>query len=330
MYPFFIRNISIPDIVYIYLILSLILTVVSVIRMKYMSRKACGKWLAKQRIRQLSHQGRFRQYPIYSIQEIKEHKKRGAARLSVFFNDTGKTTKCVIVCPGGGYAHLDTWKDGYPVAAKLNQMGYTAFVLEYRAGFDCSSHAPMHDLAQAVRFIEARQDEFHVDMEGYAVIGFSAGGNLAGTFGTHAWGYDKYNARKPGCLILGYPWTNVNHWFQHPYWNVWVAVMGIWCSERGNICMFRQHFMNKKNRDSLCVQKWITDDYPPTYMFGGGDDILVPTAAHTDVLERALKSHNVPYMYEKFYGLTHLVGIALNTNAEGWLDNAVRFWKEHI
>lgn len=74
----------------------------------------------------------------------------------------------MIVCPGGGYAHCVTGEEGYPIAAKLNEMGYTAFVLEYRTGFHCSAYAPMEDLAQAVRYIEEHQEELNVRPENYA------------------------------------------------------------------------------------------------------------------------------------------------------------------
>lgn len=328
---FRILGFTLIQILEVYLILSFLLTVFSVLRMYVISSFACNKKKGLNRIEQLRAQGRFRQYPVYTMAEIAEKKKRGAVRLSVFLNDSGKRSRCVIVCPGGGYAHLCTTKEGYPIAARLNELGYTAFVLEYRAGLDCSSHAPMHDLAAAVRFISARADQFNVDMDGYAVVGFSAGGNLAGIFGSKAWGYEKYNAPKPGCLIMGYPWTNVNHWMKHPYWNIWVALMGIWLSERGNLYMFgpKGHF-NRKKRDSLCVQKWITPDYPPVYMFGGGNDVLVPTAAHTDVLAKALKDNGINYKYDKFFGLPHGVGLGCHTIAEGWLDTAVQFWEDAV
>ncbi|MCR4868779.1 MAG: alpha/beta hydrolase [Lachnospiraceae bacterium] len=324
-----IMGVTLIQILLIYLVLSFLLTFFSVLRMYIISDRASGKKLGSDRIKELKAKGRYRQYPIYSLEEIKEKKKRGAARLSVFMNDSGKKSRCVIVCPGGGYAHLQTKKEGYPIAARLNELGYTAFVLEYRAGLDCSTHAPMHDLAQAIRFIEARSGEFNVDMQDYAVIGFSAGGNLAGIFGTDAYGYDKYNVKKPGCLIMGYPWTNVNHWMQHPYWNIWVAMMGVWLSERGNMYMFGKHNFNRKKRESLCLQNWITDDYPPVYMYAGGNDILVPSASHTDVLAKALDDHQVVYEYEKFFGLPHGVGLGLKTNAEGWLEHALDFWEKN-
>ena len=315
----------------IYLILSLALTVSGLIRMYRIRRHAGRKDLGKSRMRELAAEGRFRQYPLYSPDEIRENKHKGAVRISIFPADDGDEKKpYVIVCPGGGYAHLVTSYEGYPIAARINELGYTAFVLEYRAGFDCSSHAPMHDLAKTVKFIEERADEYHVKKDGYAVVGFSAGGNLAGVFGTKEWGYERYGVRKPATLMLAYPWTNINHWIEHPYWNIWNGILGIVLSERGNIFMFGTQSFNRTKRDSICVQKWITDDYPPTYMFAGGNDVLVPSGSHTDVLAKELKAHNIPLMYEKFFAVPHGIGLGDGTNADGWLNRAIDYWQEQI
>ena len=319
------------ELVKFYLVLTFALTVFSILGMYFTEIFAYHKKAGKKRIQELMDQGRFRQYLIYSIEQIREKKKRAVVRISVFPSDREGKSKVVIICPGGGYSHLCTEGEAYPVAARLNELGYTAFVLNYRVKFNCSSHAPMQDLAQAVHFIEKRQDFFHVDITDYAVIGFSAGGNLAGIFGTKEYGYEKYEAMKPGALILGYPWTNVNHWIIHPYWNIWVGLLGIWLSERGNIYMFGfGHHFNKEKRDSLCVQKWITSDYPPTYMFAGSNDVLVPSGAHTDIMAKALEANQVPMMYEKYFGIPHGIGIGYKTPAYGWLEKAITFWQEQI
>ncbi len=314
-----------------YFILTFVYAVVSLIRMYRIRGYASDKKYGKARIEKLASEGRMRQVPIYSAGEMAENKHKAVVRLSVFPVDTEERSKVVIVCPGGGYMHLCTKDEGYPVAAKLNEMGYTAFVLEYRTGFDCSSHAPMHDLAMTVKHITERADEYNVDMKDYVVMGFSAGGNLAGIFGSRRWGWERYGVERPGAVILGYPWTNINHWLQHPYWNIWLGLAGIWLSEQGNIFMFGfwGHF-KKVNRESLCVQNFITDDYPPVYMFVGGNDILVPAGSHADVLETALKEHNVPYKYDKFFGLPHGVGLGVKTRAEGWIDDAMKFAGEHM
>lgn len=313
-----------------YLILSFVLTVVSLLRMYRIRWKAGAAKFGKQRMEKLAREHRLRQFPIYTMDEIKASKARGAARVTFFPADTKKRAKVAIVCPGGGYDHLVEKYEGYPIAAKLNEMGINAFVLEYRVGRHCSYHAPMQDLARTVEYLVEHADDFDIDMEDYAIIGFSAGGNAAGIFGSETYGYSKYQVPKPGALLLGYPWTNVNHWAVHPYWNIWVGLLGVWLSERGNFWMFRLHHFNREQRDSICVQKWITESFPPVYMFAGGNDILVPSGAHTDVMEKALKEHQVPYKYEKFFTVPHGVGLGLHTQAQGWLETAVDFWFEQI
>lgn len=309
-----------------YLIFTFVYTCVAFIRMYATESYANDKKKGRERLKKLMSEGRLKQMPVYTIADIRENRRYESVRLSYFPNDTGKKNRAIIVLPGGGYAHLCTAQEGYPVAARLNELGYSAFILEYRTGFGNTKHAPMHDLAQAVKFIEEHQDEFNVTIEDYILIGFSAGGNLAGIFGTEEWGYKKYGVRKPGSLILGYPWTNINHWMTHPYWNVWVGLFGIWTSERGNLFLFGpgMNFI-KENRDSVCVQKWITKDYPKTYMFSGSDDILVPSGSHTDILANTMNKYAIPLMYDRFYRVPHGVGLGERTPAEGWLDRAIKF-----
>ncbi|MBQ1902318.1 MAG: alpha/beta hydrolase [Lachnospiraceae bacterium] len=315
------------SIIKVYLLLTFVLTVVMLIHMYRTEYKVNDRRRGRNRILELASEGRWKQTPLYTMQEINRKHALAHPRLSVFPNDTGQRRKYAIICPGGGYAHLTTVQEAYPVAARLNEMGYTAFVLEYRTGVHCSEYAPMHDLARAVRYITDHAEEFNVEREDYAIIGFSAGGNLAGIYGTEEFGYEKYHTLKPGALLLAYPWTNVNHWLRHPYWNIWQGLMGIWFSERGNIFMFGVK-NTRRNRESLCVQNWITEDYPPVYMFAGGQDIIVPANAHTDVLHRALQKYGVKHIYQKYFRIPHGIGLGVGSEAENWLDEAVTFWEE--
>ena len=65
-------------------------------------------------------------------------------------------------------------------------------------------------------------------------------------------------------------------------------------------------------------------------MYAGGNDVLVLSHSHTDVLEAALKEKHVPYKYEKFFALPHGIGLGIHTSAEDWLTNALEFWNDHI
>lgn len=63
----------------------------------------------------------------------------------------------------------------------------------------------MEDVARAVQYITAHAEQFDVQPEQYAVIGYSSGGQITGLFGTDAVGYRNYGLPKPGALLLGYP-----------------------------------------------------------------------------------------------------------------------------
>ncbi len=121
------------------------------------------------------------------------------------------TGAAIIVCPGGGYTHLADHEGG-PVAEWLNSLGVTAFVLKYRLGPRYHHPAPMQDAARAIRIVRARAAEWGLDPQRIGILGFSAGGHLASTAGTH---FDSGNpnaadaiervSSKPNIMILIYP-----------------------------------------------------------------------------------------------------------------------------
>jgi acetyl esterase/lipase len=117
----------------------------------------------------------------------------------------------IIVCPGGGYSHLAD-HEGRPVAEWLNTLGITAFVLKYRLGPRYHHPAPLLDAARAIRTVRARATEWHLDPGRIGILGFSAGGHLTATIGTH---FDAGKAdapdpidrlsSRPDLMVLIYP-----------------------------------------------------------------------------------------------------------------------------
>lgn len=117
----------------------------------------------------------------------------------------------VVVCPGGGYGAVCSLKEGFTTAARLNELGYDAFVLSYRVramGTGDGSGImpkPLDDMAAAMRFINKNADKFGVSLDKYAVAGFSSGGHLAGEWGTKNVGAVSYGITPPKAIFLGYP-----------------------------------------------------------------------------------------------------------------------------
>src|SRR5262245_15362821 len=118
----------------------------------------------------------------------------------------------VVIFPGGGYQHLSMEKEGGDVANWLAGKGVTAFVVRYRLGPKYHHPAMLNDAQRAMRTVRSRAAEWHIDPHRIGVIGFSAGGHLASTAGTHFDAGAESNAdpierasSRPDFMILMYP-----------------------------------------------------------------------------------------------------------------------------
>jgi acetyl esterase/lipase len=98
---------------------------------------------------------------------------------------TNATRAAMVICPGGGYAHLAP-HEGNDYALWLNQHGVTCFVLKYRLG-SSGYHYPaeFEDVTRAVRWVRAHADDYKIDPHRVGIMGSSAGGHLAATLLTH-------------------------------------------------------------------------------------------------------------------------------------------------
>jgi acetyl esterase/lipase len=119
----------------------------------------------------------------------------------------------VIICPGGGYHVLVIDREGCDIARAFNKLGVAAFVLKYRLPDDRimsdKSVGPLQDAQRAVQLVRERAGEWNIDPNKIGIMGFSAGGHLASTAGTH---FDKAlidNKKgislRPDFMILVYP-----------------------------------------------------------------------------------------------------------------------------
>jgi acetyl esterase/lipase len=98
--------------------------------------------------------------------------------VEVFLPDPSiKNGSAVIVCPGGGYQILAYDLEGTEIAAWLNRLGYTAFVLQYR--IPDKKAGALQDVQRAIRIIRNNSKKWDIDPEKIGVMGFSAGGSLS-------------------------------------------------------------------------------------------------------------------------------------------------------
>ena len=116
-------------------------------------------------------------YDIYTDAEKAADPAKRNTGLFFFKGDEGAP---FAVCnAGGGFAYVGAMHDSFPHALELSKMGYNAFALIYRPGWDTA----MEDLGRAITFIEDNADALGVAREGYSLWGGSAGARMAATLG---------------------------------------------------------------------------------------------------------------------------------------------------
>lgn len=221
----------------------------------------------------------------------------------------GKRHPFALICPGGGYYMVCGFLEGRPYAKRLNEMGYSAFVLYYRCKSKTRYPAPMEDVARALRDILARADELSLDTQGYSLWGSSAGGHLAASFGTESMGWAHYGLPRPGALVLCYP----------------VVTMG----EKTHVGS-RENLLGKEPEEKMIcltsVEKQVTPNYPPAFVWCGDMDQTVDPE-NSRMLCRALEQTGVPYEFIEYPGVDHGVGLGEKLPCEGWIEKAAAFWE---
>lgn len=114
------------------------------------------------------------------------------------------TGRAVVICPGGGYAHLAMEHEGYDWANFFNQMGVTTIVLKYRMPHGDRT-LPIKDAEDAIKTVRQHAAEWGINPNDVGIMGSSAGGHLATTIATHSTG-----DAAPDFQILFYPVVTMN------------------------------------------------------------------------------------------------------------------------
>ncbi len=223
----------------------------------------------------------------------------------------------VIVCPGGGYGGLAMQHEGHDIARWFNSFGVAAMICDYRhRGKGYGHPAPLVDAQRAIRIVRERAEKINVDPARIGIMGFSAGGHLTSTAGTH-FDTGKTNDEdpvlrvscRPDFLILCYPVIAFNEPYTH------------YGSQR-----------NLLGRDapadlirSLSNEKQVTSQTPPTFLWHTSEDSGVPPQ-NSIFFYLALKKAGVPaelHVYEKG---RHGLGLAPKTPGTSDWSNACQRW----
>ncbi len=212
------------------------------------------------------------------------------------------THAAVVVCPGGGYAHLAMDHEGKQIAEWLNARGMSAFVLKYRLGPRYHHPSMLNDVQQALRTVRAHAQEWNIAPDRIGVWGFSAGGHLASSAATHFETVDGVSSR-PDFAILTYPViTMTEELYVH----------------KGS----RENLLGKtpdpKLMERMSSELQVTPQTPPTFLFHTTTDTVVP-AENSIRFYLALRKAGVPAEMHIFELGKHGVGLAQS-------DPALREW----
>ena len=216
-----------------------------------------------------------------------------------------KTRPAVVICPGGAYRWRSPREKDAP-ALEFLSMGYQAFLVEYSCGGQAGGLRPLRELAEAVRRVRENSESWHIDPGKIAVLGFSAGGHLAASLGA-LWN-DRSLAlppqSRPDALILCYPVVSTKE-FAH--------------EESAELVSGGDPVL----REKLHLWDRVTADFPPTFLWHGGEDTSVPPE-NSLLLAVELKKQGVPLEYHLFGTGAH--GISTCTREVETPDPVCRAW----
>jgi len=191
----------------------------------------------------------------------------------------------VVICPGGGYGGLVTGAEGHGIAKWLNGHGITGVVLEYRLPKG-RTFVPLLDAQRAIRNVRSHAKEWNVNAKRIGIMGFSAGGHLASTAGTHFdAGDDKADdpvervSCRPDFMILVYPVITMDK------------------STHGGS---RRNLLGNEPSAELIKlfsnEKQVTAKTPPAFLAHALDDRAV-TPVNSRMFHEALQARKIPSKY---------------------------------
>ncbi len=230
----------------------------------------------------------------------------------------------VLICPGGGYEYCSD-REAEPIALAFAAAGYPAFVLRYSC-VKKQFPTALVEAGAAMEYIRRRAREWYIREDAVYIVGFSAGGHLAASLCVHwnkPWLYEAFGEDteiRPDGAILSYP----------------VITTGP-LTHQGSIDNITPNDASEAVLSRLSLEKHVTPDTPPTFLWHCADDGCVPVE-NSLRYAGALSENHVPFAMHIFpkggHGLALANAVSANTDeqivpaAQEWLTMALRWMAE--
>lgn len=233
--------------------------------------------------------------------------------------------KAVVIFPGGGYYGLAYDWEGTDIAKALNAQGIAGIVVKYRLPWSKSitkdkNVVPLQDAQRAMRLVRSKAKDWNIDPGQIGIMGFSAGGHLASTLGTHYKDvvYEKKDevddlSARPDFMVLIYP----------------VITLGKESTHSGSRVSLVGEDPTEEALDYLSNQKHVDGETPPTFLLHAMDDNVVPVA-NSMLFFEALRKHKVPTSMHIYPTGGHGFSLALHDEGlKGWI-NILFHWMDNL
>jgi acetyl esterase/lipase len=239
--------------------------------------------------------------------------------ISVFKSANAKPNgAAVIIFPGGGYWINAIQHEGFDVAKRFNDAGVTAFVVKYRIPNDKTMSnretGPLQDAQQAMYVIRKRAMEWNVNPNQIGIMGFSAGGHLASTAGTHFTTAVnpalKNSNLRPDFMILVYPVIS-------------------FLDSVGHLGSRDQLIGKSPSKEKISLysnEMQVTKQTPPTFLIHASDDESV-LSENSILFYQSLIKNNVPAELHIYQKGGHGFGMKNPTTQDAWMDRCLNWMK---
>ena len=257
---------------------------------------------------------------VYTDEEKKSCKAK--EKTSLMFIPGKKGGKSVFITSGGAYMGVYNLFEGVSCGYYLAKLGYNVFVITYRVCRYPVVDNAMEDIARSYNYIKNHKELYDVDLTDYVFMGMSAGGHLAGEWGTLNVGSSVFGIPRPKALLLGYPALSTIDFLEDMenfrYTPGHIKVLRLYLNLIGG------RNCGRKELTRYSVEYNMDKDYPKVYLIHSKDDDKVNFST-AQRMQKAMEDNDIPHIVKIMDKGGHGFGPGFDTLEPMWLTEAINF-----